>query len=64
YANPTGSILSAAMLLDYSFGLKEESKAIFKAVERVLEHGYGTKDIATDKVLGTREFGDRVAGEI
>lgn len=64
YANPTGSILSAAMLLDYSFGLKKESQAIFRAVERVLEQGYGTKDITTDKVLGTREFGDRVAEEI
>lgn len=64
YANPTGSILSAAMLLDYSFGLKKESQAIFKAVEKVLEKGYGTKDITTDKVLGTREFGDKVAGEI
>lgn len=60
YANPTGSILSAALLLDYSFGLKKESKAIFKAVERVLEKGYGTKDITTDKVLGTREFGDKI----
>ena len=64
YANPTGSILSAAMLLDYSFGLKKESQAIYKAVERVLEQGYGTKDITTDKVLGTREFGDKVGEEI
>lgn len=64
YANPIGSILSAAMLLDYSFGLKKESQAIYKAVERVLEQGYGTKDITTDKVLGTREFGDKVSEEI
>lgn len=64
YANPTGSILSAAMLLDYSFGLKKESQVIYKAVERVLEQGYGTKDITMDKVLGTREFGDKVAEEI
>lgn len=64
YANPTGSILSAAMLLDYSFGLKKESKAIFEAVERVLEQGYGTRDIATENILGTREFGDKVAEEI
>jgi 3-isopropylmalate dehydrogenase len=64
YANPTGSILSAAMLLDYSFGLKKESQAIYKAVERVLEQGYGTKDITTEKILGTREYGDKVAEEI
>lgn len=64
YANPTGSILSAAMLLDYSFGLKKESKAIYKAVEKVLEQGYGTKDIATEKILGTGEYGDKVASAL
>lgn len=60
FANPTGSILSAAMLLEYSFGLKKEAQAIFQAVEKALAHGYGTKDITTDKVLGTDEFGDIV----
>lgn len=63
-ANPVGSILSAAMLLEYSFGLKEERNVIFNAVETVLTQGYGTKDITTDNILGTREFGDKICREI
>jgi len=59
-ANPIGSILSAAMLLEYSFDLKQESKAIYDAVEKTLEAGYGTKDITTDKILGTKELGDKI----
>src|SRR6266568_3729480 len=55
-ANPIGSILSAAMLLEYSFELKRESEAIYKAVEKVLNEGYGTKDITTNKILGTKEL--------
>lgn len=63
-ANPAGSILSAAMLLDYSFGLKNESKSISTAVNKVLSLGYGTKDISNDKILGTKEFGDKVLDQI
>jgi 3-isopropylmalate dehydrogenase len=59
-ANPIGTILSAAMLLEYSFGLTKESKAIYDAVEKTLKEGYGTKDITTDKILGTKEFGDKI----
>jgi len=59
-ANPIGSILSAAMLLEYSFGLHKERDAIFAAVEKVLAKGYGTKDITTDKILGTKELGEKI----
>src|SRR6187401_1084874 len=45
-ANPLASILSAALLLDISFGMKEESDVIIKAVENTLMHGYRTVDIA------------------
>lgn len=59
-ANPIGAILSAAMLLEYSFGLKEESRTVFKAVEKVLSSGYGTRDIAPDNPLTTNELGTKI----
>ena len=57
-ANPIGSILSAAMMLDYSFGLKKEGSAIYKAVERTLKQGFGTKDIVEKNPLSTSELGN------
>lgn len=63
-ANPIGTILSAAMMLEYSFGLIKESKAIYMAVEKVLDEGYGTKDITTDKILGTKELGQKICDMI
>src|SRR4051812_975593 len=45
-ANPLASILSAALLLDISFGMKEESESVIKAVEKTLKEGYRTRDIA------------------
>jgi 3-isopropylmalate dehydrogenase len=59
-ANPIGSILSAAMLLEYSFGLKKERDSIYNAVENVLADGYGTKDITNDKIIGTKELGEKI----
>jgi 3-isopropylmalate dehydrogenase len=64
-ANPLASILSAALLLDISFGLKEESDAIIKAVDQVLKAGFRTRDIAdskTDsvKILGTDAMGKEI----
>ncbi|MBQ4561731.1 MAG: 3-isopropylmalate dehydrogenase [Clostridia bacterium] len=44
-ANPIATILSAAMMLRYSFDLEEEAKAIEKAVDEVLKSGYRTGDI-------------------
>lgn len=45
-ANPTGTILSAALLLRYSLGLEAEAKAVENAVEKALESGARTADIA------------------
>jgi len=61
-ANPLASILSAAMMLKYSFGLETEASAIEKAVFKVLEAGYRTPDIseAGSKPIGTEEMGRRV----
>jgi len=64
-ANPLASILSAALLLDISFGLKTESQRVIKAVEATLKQGYRTMDIAnkhTDNhlVMGTDAMGAKV----
>ncbi|MEJ1238814.1 3-isopropylmalate dehydrogenase [Chryseolinea sp. T2] len=68
-ANPLASILSAALLLDISFGLKEEADAVIKAVEQSLKDGYRTRDIADattplEKVLGTEVMGNIVCNNI
>lgn len=59
-ANPAAAILSAAMLLESSFGLVEEAKAIVNAVNTALESGFVTKDINKESTIGTREFGDKI----
>jgi len=47
-ANPIGTILSAALMLDMSFDLKKEARAIERAVESVLNEGYRTADIMSE----------------
>ncbi|MBP3365511.1 MAG: 3-isopropylmalate dehydrogenase [Treponema sp.] len=72
-ANPLATILSAAMLLRYSFGLEAEAKAIEAAVNSVLDEGWRTGDIAGSrleelkaggKLAGTRQMGRLVAERI
>jgi 3-isopropylmalate dehydrogenase len=68
-ANPLASILSAALLLDISFGMKEESESVIKAVEKTLKEGYRTRDIADantaqEKVLGTEVMGNMVCNQV
>lgn len=58
-ANPIGTVLSAAMLLEYSFGMKKEAAAIRNAVSQVLAEGKGTKDISTNPI-GTKELGEEI----
>lgn len=57
-ANPIATILSAAMMLRLSFGMKEEAKAIENAVNQVLDMGYRTKDIMAfgKKLISTSEM--------
>src|SRR5690606_10252072 len=50
-ANPLASILSAALMLEIGFGLKEEAARVKKAVDFTLKQGYRTADIADDKTL-------------
>ncbi|WP_455684293.1 3-isopropylmalate dehydrogenase [Thomasclavelia sp.] len=61
-ANPIATILSAAMMLRYSFDLDDEAKVIEKAIEKVLQQGYRTGDIMSENkiLVGTREMGDLI----
>jgi len=64
--NPIATILSAALMLKYSFGLHSEADAVEAAVNRVLEQGYRTLDIMEkgNKQVGTRKMGDLVVDEV
>lgn len=59
-ANPIGSILSAAMLLDISFGLKIESEEIRKAVEKTITAGIVTQDIEPLNFCSTSDVGKKI----
>ena len=65
-ANPIATILSAAMMLRYSFDLDREAEAVERAVARVLKEGYRTIDIMSEgKIqIGTKEMGDRICSFI
>ena len=65
-ANPMATILSAAMMLRYTFGLGEEADAVEKAVKKVLADGHRTHDIAGDgeKAIGTEEAGRLIVENI
>ena len=58
-ANPLATILSAAMMFEDAFGLQDEADAIRKVVNKSLEQGVVTEDLAGDKKsYGTKEVGD------
>ena len=65
-ANPIATILSAAMMLRYSFDLDKEADAVEKAVQEVLTAGYRTGDIYSEGCtrVGTIEMGDLIAARI
>ena len=65
-ANPLGTILSAAMMLRYSFNMAKEADAIEAAVNAVLDAGYRTGDIYKDgtKKVTCSEMGDLVVANI
>ena len=60
--NPIAAILSAGMLLRYSFGMEREAQFVDDAVRAVLDSGLRTKDLAGN--AGTIETGDAVAREL
>lgn len=65
-ANPIGTILSAAMMLRYSFDMADEADVIEAAVTRALDEGLRTGDIMQDgcKKVGCREMGDAIVSYI
>ncbi len=65
-ANPIGTIMSAAMMLRYSFDMPIEADAIEAAVNRALDEGYRTADIYKEgtKKTSCSEMGDIIAGYI
>ena len=71
-ANPIATILSAAMILRYSFDLEEEAGRVEAAVKQVLAEGYRTVDIMPQekngnqcvKQVGTVDMGKRIAERV
>ncbi len=67
-ANPIAQILSASMMLRYSFGMLEAAEAINAAVEKTLNDGYRTGDIyqglAGEKKVNTAEIGDAIIARL
>lgn len=65
-ANPIATILSAAMMLRFSFDLDKEAEAVENAVKKVLAGGYRTVDIMAEgmKQTGTKEMVDLICSQI
>lgn len=65
-ANPIATVLSAAMMLRFSFDLDEEADAIENAVKAVLKEGYRTGDIYSEgmKKVSCSEMGDEITKRI
>ena len=65
-ANPIAQILSAAMMLRYSFGLDEAAEAIDSAVAATLDKGILTADLTTNKdaAVGTAAMGDAIVAAL
>ena len=65
-ANPIATILSAAMMLRYSFDLADEADAVENAVERVLDSNYRTIDIMSDGMtqVGCKKMAELIAENI
>lgn len=68
-ANPMATMLSAALMLDISFGYKEAAETIISAIDRVLQKGFRTGDIANastpkNKIMGTDAIGELILAEM
>jgi len=64
--NPIATIMSAAMMLKYSFNMDKEADAIDQAVQQVLKDGYRTYDIMSEGCtqVGTSQMGDLIAEKV
>ncbi len=65
-SNPIATILSTALMLRYSFNLEKEANLIEEAVSAVLEEGYSTYDIMSDKMkkVGTKQMGNLISNKM
>lgn len=63
-ANPIGTILSAAMMLRYSFDMVAEADAIENAVSKVLDQGYRTADIMPPEAVSFKKVGCKEMGRL
>ena len=65
-ANPIATVLSAAMMLRFTFDLDREADAMEKAVKEILKKGYRTSDIMSEgcTLVGCTKMGDFLAAEI
>ncbi len=68
-ANPIATILSAAMMLRYTFNLEKEANAIEDAIKNVLKEGYRSQDLknsdtSQDKICGCKKMGDLIVERI
>ena len=66
-ANPLAAILSAAMLLEHSLGMRSDAELIERAVEAVMREGYRTRDLhtgGTGKLVGCKAMGRLVREKI
>ena len=67
-ANPYSMIGSVALMLDMSFGLEEEAKAVWTAMQSVFEAGFSTSDLSKPgqgiEILSTTEFADKVMAKL
>jgi 3-isopropylmalate dehydrogenase len=68
-ANPIAQIISAAMMLRFSFGMNDAANAIEGAVDKVINSGLRTGDIynpadSSARKVGTREMGDEIAAAV
>ena len=68
-ANPLASVLSVALMLDISFGMKSESETVVNAVDAVLKAGFRTRDIASkhtpsEMILGTEAMGNQILSRL
>ena len=66
-ANPLAAILSAAMLLEHSLGMRAEAELVGRAVESVVRDGYRTRDLghaAQGRLLGCKAMGRLVRERI
>ena len=67
-ANPYSMIGSVAMMLEMSFGMEQEAKKIWQAMQSVFAQGFSTPDLSQPnsdlKLISTKGFGDLVSSEL